>query len=213
MKLLLNLIFVVVFLSVPINADDGFTSLTNGKDLSNFETEGNWQVGADGVISLVPRDGESGWTRYESYLWLKKMYADFEIELEYNLPPDGNSGLYFRCADKIDPTKRGIEIQIKDSHAAEKLGPHDGGGVIRTSAPSKNMNKRAGEWNRLRVRCQGHHLVVHLNGEQIQDVQLDETPVRDRPLKGWIGLQDHGVPLKVRNIKFRELSADAGGTN
>ena len=110
-------------------ADDSLTLLTNGKDLRNFDTKGNWLVKPDGVIALEPRDGEEGWTRYESYLWLKKPYADFEIELEYNLPPDGNSGLYFRCADKIDPTQRGIEIQIKDSHGQEKLGHHDGGGV------------------------------------------------------------------------------------
>lgn len=185
-------------------AEDGWTSLTNGKDLGNFDTEGNWVVQEDGVVALQPRPGESGWTRYGSYLWLKQAYADFEIELEFNLPPRGNSGLYFRCADKIDPTKRGIEVQIMDSHGKKNIGKHDGGGVIGTSAPSKNMNKPAGEWNRLAVKCVGHHLVVHLNGEQIQDLQLDQTPMSDRPLKGWIGLQDHGLPMKVRNIKFKE---------
>ena len=194
-----------VLLAQIATAEDGLKLLTNEKDLRNFQTKGNWIVESDGVISLTPRDGEEGWKRYESYLWLKKQYADFEMELEYNLPEDGNSGLYFRCADKIDPTARGIEIQIKDSHGKEKMGPHDGGGVIRTSAPAKNMNKPAGQWNVLRVKCQKHHLVVHLNGEKIQDLQLNKTPVADRPLKGWIGLQDHGVPLKVRNIKFREL--------
>ena len=207
-KSILSLLLVFGFLSLPslsVSADDGLTELTNGKDLRNFDTKGNWIVETDGSVALKPREGESGWKRYESYLWLKKQYADFKIELEFNLPPDGNSGLYFRCADKIDPTKRGIEIQIKDSHGKEKLGPHDGGGVIRTSAPSKNMNKPAGQWNRLKVVCKGHHVIVHLNGEQIQDIQLDETPVADRPLKGWIGLQDHGVPFKVRKIKFREL--------
>ena len=113
--------------------------------------------------------------------------------------------MYFRCADKVDPTKSGIEVQILDSHAKEKLGHHDGGGVIRTSGPSKNMNKPAGEWNTLVVRCKGSHLVVHLNGEQIQDLKLDEGAMKDRPLEGWIGLQDHGLPLWFRHIKIKEL--------
>lgn len=185
--------------------DEGFTELTNGKDLSNFETEGNWKVEDDGAISLVPRPGEKGWTRYGSYLWFPKKYKDFEAHVEFKLPKKGNSGFYFRCADKIDPTKRGIEVQILDSHGKEKLGHHDGGGVIRTAGPAKNMNKPAGEWNALVVRCVGTHLVVHLNGEQIQDLKLDQGPMKDRPLEGWIGLQDHGQPLHLRNIKIKEL--------
>ena len=198
------LLLATIFTSATM-AEDSMKPLTNGKNLENFDTKGNWLIEPDGVVALKPRDGESGWQRYESYLWLKEPYADFEIEIEFNLPPDGNSGLYFRCADKIDPTKRGIEIQIKDSHAKAKLGHHDGGGVIRTSAPAKNMNKPAGQWNKLRLMCKGNHLVAHLNGEKIQDLQLDQTPMKDRPMKGWIGLQDHGLPLKVRNIKFRQL--------
>jgi hypothetical protein len=127
------------------------------------------------------------------------------MEVEYKLPPKGNSGLYFRCADKVDPTKSGIEVQILDSHGKENLGHHDGGGVIRTSGPSKNMNKPAGEWNHLKVKCVGHHLVVHLNGEQIQDLQLNEGAMKDRPLEGWIGLQDHGLPMSLQHIKIKEL--------
>ncbi|MFT5121378.1 MAG: hypothetical protein ACI97B_000001, partial [Verrucomicrobiales bacterium] len=41
-------------------------------------------------------------------------------------------------------------------------------------------------------------------GEKIQDIQLDQTPVKDRPMEGWIGLQDHGLPLWFRNIKIKE---------
>ena len=207
MKIAIALLFAFFGLVDFAGADGPQPSiLTNGKNLANFDTKGNWTVGPEGGIRLQPREGESGWKRYDCYLWLKKKYADFEIDLEYRLPPEGNSGLYFRCADKIDPTKRGIEVQIKDSHGKEKMGAHDGGGVIKTSAPTKNMNKPAGEWNRLVVRCEGPHLVVHLNGEKIQDLQLDETPVADRPKEGWIGIQDHGVPLSVRNIRFQELN-------
>ena len=57
------------------------------------------------------------------------------------------------------------------------------------------------------VTCKCHHLQVELNGKKIVDIQLDKTPMKDRPLEGYIGLQDHGEPnnLHFRNIKIKEL--------
>jgi len=57
------------------------------------------------------------------------------------------------------------------------------------------------------VTCKGYHLKVQLNGENIIDIKLDKTPMKDRPLEGFIGLQDHGEPnnLYFRNIKIKEL--------
>ena len=72
----------VLSLTAPAADDDGYTTLT-GKDLSNFKTEGNWKVEDGGVLHLVPREGEKGWKRYGSYLWLKQQYADFSLDLEY----------------------------------------------------------------------------------------------------------------------------------
>ncbi|MFP6907258.1 MAG: DUF1080 domain-containing protein [Verrucomicrobiota bacterium] len=202
MKPVLHMLTLSLALVFAAQAKDGFTAFSK---LSDFDTEGAWKMEADGSIGLYPREGEKGWSRYGSYLWLKKPYKDFILDLEFKLPPKGNSGIYFRCKDKVDPTARGIELQILDSHNKKgKLGHHDGGGIIRTSGPSKNMNKPAGEWNRVIVNCKGTHLQVEMNGEKIQDLQLDQSAVKDRPLEGWIGLQDHGQPLWFRNIKIKE---------
>ena len=46
---------------------------------------------------------------------------------------------------------------------------------------------------------------VSLNGEQIIDLDLSKTGKKDLPLEGYIGLQDHGLPLEFRNIKIKEL--------
>ncbi len=56
--------------------------------------------------------------------------------------------------------------------------------------------------------CIGSHLQVELNGEQIIDTQLDEGAMKDRPLEGYIGFQDHGQPnnINFRNIRIREIS-------
>lgn len=57
------------------------------------------------------------------------------------------------------------------------------------------------------IECVGSHLQVELNGRQIIDTQLDEGPLKDRPLEGYIGLQDHGQPndVRFRNIRIQEL--------
>jgi hypothetical protein len=85
------------------------------------------------------------------------------------------------------------------------MGHHDCGGIIRTQGPSKNMAKPAGEWNKMVLTCNGQNIQVELNGEKIIDIQQDKGAMKDRPLKGYIALQDHGQEMWFRNIRIKEL--------
>jgi hypothetical protein len=184
----------------------GFISLLNGKDLSGWKTTGNWIVEKDGVVALKPRPGERGWTRYSAYLWAERPYGDFVLDLEYRIPEGGNSGVFVRVKDLDEPVSTGIEVQILDSHGKEgKLGAHDCGGVISAVGPTKNTSRPAGQWNRMIVTCRGTRLQVALNGEQIVDLALHKSAVKDRPLRGYVGLQDHGQPIEFRNVRIKEL--------
>ena len=127
------------------------------------------------------------------------------MQLEFKLPPKGNSGLYFRIGDRVDSTKTGIEVQIIDTHGKANMSHHDCGGVIRTAAPSKNAAKPAGEWSSLDVTAKGKRIKVILNGEPVVDVDIIGTSTDDRPLKGSLGLQDHGQPIEFRNIRIKHL--------
>jgi hypothetical protein len=99
---------------------------------------------------------------------------------------------------------------VLDSHGKTgRLGAHDCGGIIGTVGPSKNASKPAEQWNRMIVTCRGTRMQVSLNGEQIIDLQLDKSAMRNRPLTGYVGLQDHGQPIWFRNIRLRELPAKA----
>lgn len=190
----------------PSAGAEGFETIYDGKDLSKVKTEGNWQIQPDGVLRLVPREGEKGWGRYHHYLWLPGEYGDFTVDFEFQYTEGGNSGLYFRCADDIDPTASGFEVQILDSYGVEKeLGHHDMGGIIRTKGASKNLSKPVGEWNRMTVSMAGDRLVVVLNGECIQDFDLREAKPADKelPASGKIAIQDHGQPFAVRNIRVK----------
>ncbi len=203
----------------PLHADDapgapaadGWVNLLPKNQLAtHWSTRGNWSIDDTGVVTLTPREGEKGWTRYDSYLWLEGQYTEFEIQFEYMVEERGNSGFYFHVGDKADPVARGIEVQIYDSGskgADAKLTDHDSGGVIPGIPPKKNTAKPAGEWNHFHITVVDRTLTVKLNGEVVNEVHLDEHPrLKDRPKTGAIGFQDHALPLKLRNIRLKKLS-------
>jgi hypothetical protein len=184
------------------------TDVAGSKLAKDWTTTGNWRVGPDGVIALVPRPGESGWQRYDAYLWSRRQYKDFDADFEYKVAKGGNSGFYFHVGDLKDPVKHGIEVQIYDSPGKKegaKLTDHDSGGIIPGIPPTKTAAKPAGEWNRMQVTVQGKNVKVVLNGQVVNEISLDNPKIADRPPTGYIGFQDHGLPLWLRKIKIREL--------
>jgi 3-keto-disaccharide hydrolase len=210
MKYLSALPLALVFVFTTTAQDKtGWVDLLKGGDLkANCFTTGNWILGKDGVVALEPRPGEKGWQRYDAYLWAKKQYKDFECEFEYKVAKNGNSGFYFHVGDLKDPVKHGIEVQLYDSASKPKdakLTDHDSGGIIPGVPPTKNTAKPAGEWNKMLVTVKGNKVTVKLNDVVVNDLPLDYKTIKDRPPTGYIGFQDHGLPLWLRNIKVREL--------
>lgn len=189
-------------------SESGWVDLLEGDQLTeNWTTTGNWSID-EGVAQLKPRPGESGWTRWDAYLWSKEQYGDFEIKFDYMLEERGNSGFYFRVADKDDPVAQGIEVQIYDSYSKSgdaKLTDHTSGGVIPGVPPQKNAAKPAGEWNQFHIISKDNQLTVKLNGQVVNELPLDKGPLAERPQTGYIGFQDHGLPLRLRNIQIRPL--------
>jgi len=184
--------------------------LDGGVLTKNWTTTGNWKLGPDGAVTLTPRPGEQGWTRWTAYLWSNKSYGDFEIEFEYRVQKNGNSGFYFRVGDVNDPVEKGIEVQIYDSAsepADKPLNDHDSGGVIPGVPPTKRTAKPAGEWNKFVITNKADKLKVVLNGETVNEIDLSKGALASRPKVGKIGFQDHGLPLSLRNIRIRELGA------
>lgn len=184
----------------------GFVPLFNGKDLTGWQTSGNWIVENDGTVSLHPRDGESGWQRYDDYLSTVKQYGNFVLDLEFKFEPKGNSGVFLRVGDLEDHVKSGFEVQILDTHGLEKPGHHDCGGIVHAMGPSKNMVKPAGEWNRYTITVKDRHASVVFNGEQVIDMNLDDTVKKDRPNVGHIAFQDEAKRVWYRNVRIKELS-------
>jgi hypothetical protein len=188
-------------LPVAIAVDDVVTEF-NGQDLAGWQTEGNWVVEPEGVIALRPRPGEGGWQRFASYLWAKQQYADFVFDLEYRMQQGANSGAFVRVGDRKNPVRTGIEVQIDTSRG---VGHHANAGILFTTGATKQTAKPLGEWNHMKVTCQGSNLRVWLNGMTVVDLKLDKSKMSDRPLQGYVGLQDHGKPIEFRNLKITPL--------
>lgn len=192
---------------VPHPAADapGFVSLFNGQDLAGWKTKGNWVYDTDGTVTLKPRAGETGWKRFDAYIFTERKYRDFVLDLEFKFEPTGNSGVFFCVADPLDPVAKGIELQILDTHGLAKPGHHDCGGIIRAMGAAKNMVKPAGEWNRYTLTLKERRLAVDFNGERTIVLDLAASPMQDRPAEGHIGFQDEAKRVWYRNVRIKEL--------
>jgi hypothetical protein len=185
-------------------SETGFVDLFNGKDLTGWQTTGNWVV-EDGVVTLHPREGEEGWQRYDAYLTTEKTYRNFVLEVEFSFEPEGNSGVFLRVGDLEDHVSSGLELQILDTHHLDKPGNHDCGGIIRATAPFTNAVKPAGEWNTYQIVMIDSHLVAFLNGELIQALDLARSAMGNRPMAGHISFQDEAKVVSYRSIRIKEL--------
>jgi hypothetical protein len=186
---------------------EDWTDLLEGGLAKHWKTTGNWSF-EDGVVRLTPRPGEKGWSRWSDYLWSTRTYGDFKITFEYMVQKGGNSGFYFRVADVNDPVAQGIEVQIYDSASVPESRPlndHDSGGIIPGVPPTQRAAKPAGEWNKFEITNQADKLTVVLNGKVVNEVDLTKGPLAKRPKMGFIGFQDHALPLALRHIRIRAL--------
>jgi hypothetical protein len=181
--------------------DQGFVPLFNGKDLSGWQTTGNWAYEPDGVLSLKPTSRRRRLIPdYQSFLWSTKMYDNFVLDLEFKVARNGSSGVFMRSTS----TRSYLQAQIRDSHGQQGLGNNTAGAIVDVAAPTKNMAKPAGEWNRMLITCDGNRMQVELNGEQIVNTDLSRSPSR-AARSGRIGFEAAQSPIAFRNVRIKEL--------
>lgn len=186
-----------------------WTSLFNGKDLTGWQAVdgpvASWKV-EDGL--LYCSGGGGGW------LSTDKQFANFEIELEFRVPPGGNSGVFLRAPHQGNPAFAGMEVQVLDDAAKEyeALQPFQYcGSLYGVAAPKMRVSKPDGQWQKMHITCSGRNVKVVLNGTPIVDANLDQHPDKEaehpgiKRDKGYVGLQNHGTRLDYRNIRLREL--------
>jgi hypothetical protein len=161
-----------------------------------------------------------GSTPRGTWLVSQREYGDFVLELEFKLGERGNSGVGLRFPAAGDPAFDGLELQIVDPryYGDDAVGPSElTGSLYKAVAPKQQVYKPA-QWNRYQITCHGPHVTVVLNGETIQDVNLDEqaaklergNPLKDRPRRGHIGFQElsrGGAHVEIRGARIKELDS------
>lgn len=149
-------------------------------------------------------------------------FANFELMLEWNVAPGGNSGIFFRVTDAGGGVyETGPEMQVLDDerhHDGQSRLTAAGSDFALHPAPA-GVVKPAGEWNSIRLLVNGNHVEHWLNGQKVVEYELGspewealvksskfaQWPGFGRAPKGRIALQDHGDWVAYRNIKIRVL--------
>lgn len=192
--------------------------LFDGKNLDQWrDSQGGkskWKID-NGVLVATPKSGN---------IFTKKKYGDCQLHLEWATPVEskmggqgrGNSGVLLMNA---------FEIQILDTLTNKTYADGMAGSVYGQYPPLVNASRTAGQWqtydivfHRPRfnedgsVKLRARVTVLH-NGVLIQDnseilgpttwiKHFEYAPAKQ---KGSLALQDHGNPVRFRNIWIREL--------
>lgn len=191
--------------------------LFNGQDLSNWKNGQNWQVEEGVIVS-----GKGAITCEEEF-------GDCQLHIEWSTPTEivgsgqgrGNSGVFLM----------GIyEIQVLDSYENETYPDGQAGAIYKQTPPMVNVTRPPGEWNVYDIvwtaprflddgslESPAYVTLMH-NGVLVLNhfALLGDTPFnrppqyKAHPAQGPISLQDHGNPLRFRNIWVRPLAPPAG---
>jgi len=206
---------------------DGWITLFDGTSVErwrgfrrdDFPTDG-WRVEDGALTPLV------GGTVVD--LVTRERFADYELELEWRVAPNGNSGIFVHVhEDHPEVWHTGLEFQVLDDarHPDGKVAKTAAGSIYGLVAPVDARPRPAGEWNSARITVRGAALEYTLNGRRIVTVNVGEDSFLDtvrgsgfadipdfgRRHEGHVALQHSSVspleaPVWFRNIRIRLLS-------
>jgi hypothetical protein len=190
------------------------TSLDGWRAADDSSRPARWLV-KDGYMEVVPRTGG---------ITTRRGFGDIQLHIEWAAPAiardtgqnRGNSGVFLM---------ERYEVQVLDSHGNLTYPDGQASAVYGQHPPLVNASRGPGDWQsydivfrRPRFDASGKVLtparvtVLH-NGVLVQDgVELTgpsghraRPPYEQHPDRLPISLQDHGAPVRFRNIWLREL--------
>ena len=203
----------------PGKAPSDAVVLFDGKDLSQW-------VSMDGSpTKWITRDGYMECVKGSGYVRTLQNFGDCQLRIEWATPVPaegegqgrGNSGVFFGL-DRY-------EIQVLDSYGNKTYADGSAGAIYGQYPPLANACLPPGQWQTYdiiytapRFGAEGKLLspvyvtVLH-NGVLIHNhvpltgptSWLERAPYQQHPEKQPLSLQDHGNPVRFRNIWLREL--------
>ena len=193
-------------LIVPALAVVGFSACSQGPEQTpeSAASAGEWQTLFDGssLAGWTP-DGDANWQLGDGavaadsgtgFLLTNATYADFDLELEFWVSPDANSGVFIRCAN---PSEIGAATYYEVNIFDQRPDPtYRTGGIVDVAEP-KVVLETGDRWNSYEISAHGQHLVVKLNGQTTVDTTDDKLAA------GPFALQYGAGRVMFRNVRIR----------
>ena len=174
----------------------------------------------------------AGWTVHDGVLSKSgpvedlqstRPYKDFELELEWKIGKEGNSGIFYRATHQYDEIYwTGPEYQLLDDQDAPdgKNRMTAAGSVYAMYPAPAGVVHPYGHWNKARIIVRGDHVSYWLNGRRTVDYHLGSLEWRKRVAAskfsaypgyglapvGVIGIQgNHPGAIAIRDMRIRVL--------
>ena len=169
-------------------ASDTWQTLFDGTDLSRWNVVGdaNWEI----VDGAVRADSSSA----ASFLVSDVDYSNFDLEVEFWVDVEANSGVFLRCRN---PEQIGAdscyEVNIFDTRADQT---YRTGAIVDYASPAQFVYT-GGRWNTFEISADGDHLQVTLNDIPMVDTH-DSTYS-----SGPIALQYGAGTVMFRKVRIR----------
>jgi hypothetical protein len=173
----------------------------------------------------ITRDGYMECVKGSGYIRTLQNFGDCQLHVEWATPVPGQGEGQGRGNSGVFLGLDRYEIQVLDSFENKTYADGGAGAIYGQYPPLVNACRPPGQWQTydivytaLRFDAEGKllspvHLTVFQNGVLIQNnAQLtgptswvERAPYHMHPEKQPISLQDHGNPVRFRNIWVREL--------
>ena len=174
----------------------------------------------------------AGWTVHDGVLSkggpvddlvTTRTYKDFDLELEWNIGKEGNSGIFYRATHQYDEVYwTGPEYQLLDDrNAPDGKNRITAAGSVYAMYPSPaGVVHPYGHWNKARIVVRGNHVTYWMNGRRIIDYDFGSADWKKRVAaskfsaykgygrapEGLIGIQgNHPGAVKIRDMRIRVL--------
>jgi glucose/arabinose dehydrogenase len=208
----------------PAEEVSGWQLLFDGQSADQFRnyrkdsiSEG-WSVQDGALTRTSSRAGD---------IITRDKFRFFELSIEYNIAPGGNSGIMFHVEEGIGPPwHTGPEVQVLCNQSGRD--PQRAGWLYQLYSPRKegdqviDATRPAGQWNQIYLRISPSGCEVCMNGVKYYNFNLNDKnwerrvaeskfaklPKFGKTGEGHICLQDHGDLVSYRNIKIRRLNED-----
>lgn len=152
--------------------ENGWQLLFDGKTLNGWRTfknkPGSWQT-ENGMLCSYTADNN------QVDLITDSTYENFELQVDWRISPEGNSGIMYLVTEDYDETYlSGPEYQLidDDGFAGKIENWQKTGANYAMHAPVFNAANKPGEWNTTRIIVKDGHVEHWLNGKKIVDYTL-----------------------------------------